>query len=55
MIWIKRAALISAGSQIEPYDVPIAVQARERSMALIPHNVAAFSRVRGLRAEDWET
>jgi tRNA(fMet)-specific endonuclease VapC len=50
-----RASLASAGSQIGPYDVLIAGQARERGLTLITHNIAEFSRVSGLRVSDWET
>ena len=50
-----RAALASTGNPIGPYDVLIAGQAQERGLTLITHNVAEFSRVRGLRVEDWET
>ncbi|HEX4259804.1 MAG TPA: type II toxin-antitoxin system VapC family toxin [Acetobacteraceae bacterium] len=49
-----RAALARAGTPIGPYDVLIAGQARARGLTLITHNVGEFSRVDGLRIEDWE-
>jgi len=49
-----RAVLVAAGIQIGPYDVLIAGQAKERGLTLITHNVAEFSRVRGLDIEDWQ-
>ena len=48
-----RAALQAKGTPIGPYDVLIAGQAVARSMTLITHNVAEFSRVAGLEFEDW--
>ncbi len=49
-----RAVLAKAGMLIGPYDVLIAGQAKARDLTLITHNVAEFSRVEGLRIEDWE-
>jgi tRNA(fMet)-specific endonuclease VapC len=49
-----RAALAVAGTPIGPYDVLIAGQARARDLILITHNLKEFSRVPGLRLEDWE-
>lgn len=49
-----RAALAAAGTPIGPYDVLIAGQARARNLVLVTHNVGEFSRVEGLRVEDWE-
>ncbi len=49
-----RAALAVAGTPIGPYDVLIAGQAQARDLILITHNVGEFSRVNGLRFEDWE-
>lgn len=49
-----RAALAAAGTPIGPYDVLIAGQARARDLVLITHNVGEFSRVSGLRVEDWQ-
>lgn len=48
-----RAALQARGTPIGPYDVLIAGQAVARSLTLITHNVAEFSRVDGLVFEDW--
>ena len=49
-----RAALAAAGTPIGPYDVLIAGQARAREVVLVTRNVGEFSRVDGLRVEDWE-
>lgn len=49
-----RAVLAAAGMPIGPYDVLIAGQARARDLILITHNTAEFSRVSGLRLQDWE-
>lgn len=50
-----RAALAALGTPIGPYDVLIAGQARARDLALVTHNVGEFSRVSGLRVEDWQS
>ena len=50
-----RAMLAAAGTPIGPYDVLIAGQARARDLTLITRNMGEFSRVSGLRAENWET
>ena len=49
-----RALLASRGTPIGPYDVLIAGQAVSRDLILVTHNTAEFSRVPGLRCEDWE-
>ena len=49
-----RAKLASAGSPIGPYDVLIAGQALSRSLILVTRNGREFSRIGGLRIEDWE-
>lgn len=49
-----RALLAVMGSPIGPYDVLIAGQALARDMILVTHNTNEFSRVPGLRIEDWE-
>ncbi len=49
-----RAQLAQAGTLIGPYDVLIAGQALARSLILITHNMREFTRVDGLRLEDWE-
>lgn len=50
-----RAGLSAAGTPIGPYDILIAGQALARDLTLITHNIREFSRVQGLRIEDWET
>lgn len=49
-----RAALGTAGTPVGPYDVLIAGQALARDLTLITHNLREFSRVPGLKAEDWQ-
>jgi tRNA(fMet)-specific endonuclease VapC len=49
-----RASLAAAGTPIGPYDILIAGQAIARDLTLITHNTREFSRVAGLRVEDWE-
>jgi tRNA(fMet)-specific endonuclease VapC len=49
-----RAALRARGTPIGPYDVLIAGQALARGLILVTNNVAEFSRVEGLRVEDWQ-
>ncbi len=49
-----RALLAAAGRPIGPYDLLIAGQALSRDLTLITHNTREFSRVPGLRIEDWE-
>ena len=48
-----RAELEASGTPIGANDLWIAAHARERHCVLVTHNVAEFSRVRGLRVEDW--
>ncbi|HKO07364.1 MAG TPA: PIN domain-containing protein [Alphaproteobacteria bacterium] len=48
-----RAALDRAGTPIGPYDVLIAAQARRRGAALVTANASEFTRVPGLKTEDW--
>jgi tRNA(fMet)-specific endonuclease VapC len=50
-----RAALSTSGTPIGPYDVLIAGQAMSRDLILITRNVREFSRVPGLRFENWES
>jgi tRNA(fMet)-specific endonuclease VapC len=50
-----RAELAASGSPIGPYDVLIAGQAKSRNLILITRNVGEFSRVPGLRIENWES
>jgi tRNA(fMet)-specific endonuclease VapC len=48
-----RAALERAGTPIGPYDVLIAGQARRRGAVLVTANTREFTRVPGLKTEDW--
>jgi tRNA(fMet)-specific endonuclease VapC len=48
-----RALLVKAGTPIGPYDVLIAAQARRRDAVLVTANSREFSRVLGLKIEDW--
>lgn len=50
-----RAQLASAGTPIGPYDLQIAAIALATNLTLVTHNTREFSRVEGLRIEDWET
>lgn len=50
-----RAVLKSLGTPIGPYDVLIAGQAMARDLTLVTRNTREFSRVEGLRVENWET
>jgi tRNA(fMet)-specific endonuclease VapC len=49
-----RASLAAMSLPIGPYDILIAGQAIARDLTLITHNIREFSRVPGLRIEDWE-
>ena len=49
-----RATLHRAGTPIGSFDIMIAGQARARNFTLVTHNTSEFSRVPGLRLEDWE-
>lgn len=49
-----RAALARAGTPIGPYDLLIASIALTNDLTLVTHNTREFSRVAGLRLEDWE-
>lgn len=49
-----RADLERQGLIIGPNDLLIAATARAHDLVLVTHNVAEFSRVPGLRVEDWE-
>lgn len=48
-----RADLKRQGMPIGPYDVLIAGQAKARGLTLVTNNTGEFSRVAGLRIEDW--
>jgi tRNA(fMet)-specific endonuclease VapC len=49
-----RHALTSAGTQIGPYDTMIAAIALAHDLILVTHNTKEFSRIAGLKLEDWE-
>ncbi len=49
-----RAALAARGTLIGPYDLQIAAIALANNLTLVTHNTSEFSRVDGLRLEDWE-
>jgi len=48
-----RASLERTGKMIGPYDVLVAAQARRRGAVLITANAREFTRVPGLKIEDW--
>ncbi len=48
-----RAELERQGRVIGPYDLMIAGHARSRGLAVVTGNLGEFSRVPGLRCEDW--
>jgi tRNA(fMet)-specific endonuclease VapC len=48
-----RAELAAAGSPIGPFDSLIAGHARSLDLTVVTGNVAEFTRVRGLRVENW--
>jgi len=47
------AALAMAGQVIGAYDMLIAGHARSRGLTIVTNNLREFSRVDGLRCEDW--
>ncbi|MFV1985480.1 MAG: type II toxin-antitoxin system VapC family toxin [Thiohalomonadales bacterium] len=49
-----RADLVSQGKPIGPNDLLIAAIARAHDVILITHNTREFSRITGLRLDDWE-
>lgn len=48
-----RAELAKAGTPIGPYDQMIAGHARSLGFIVVTNNVAEFSRVPGIRVENW--
>ncbi len=48
------AELLKLGTPIGPNDLVIAATAQANQVTLVTHNTAEFSRVPGLRLEDWE-
>jgi tRNA(fMet)-specific endonuclease VapC len=51
---VIRAELARSGTLIGPYDMMIAATAMAHDVTLVTHNVDEFSRVVGLKWEDWE-
>jgi tRNA(fMet)-specific endonuclease VapC len=51
---IIRSQLETEGTPIGPYDLQIAAVALANNLTLVTHNVREFTRVDGLRIEDWE-
>lgn len=49
-----RARLVAEGTPIGPYDVLIAGQALARDLILVTRNTREFSRVPGLKLENWQ-
>ena len=49
-----RAHLALKGTPIGPYDVLIAGQAKARKLTLVTHNTTEFTRVPGLKVEEWK-
>jgi tRNA(fMet)-specific endonuclease VapC len=49
-----RADLARKGTPIGPYDLQIAAIALANDCILVTHNTGEFSRVAGLKLEDWE-
>jgi len=49
-----RAELDKTGTPIGPYDLQIGAIALADNLTLVTHNVKEFSRIQGLRIEDWE-
>lgn len=50
----ERARLESIGQTIGPNDMVIASISMVNDLILVTHNVSEFSRVEGLKVEDWE-
>jgi tRNA(fMet)-specific endonuclease VapC len=49
-----RAHLARLGTSIGPFDMQIAAIALANGFTLVTHNTGEFSRVKGLKLEDWE-
>ena len=49
-----RAILATKGTPIGPYDLQIAAIALVNDLILVTHNTREFSRIEGLKIEDWE-
>jgi len=52
---IVRADLAARGTPIGPNDLLLAATALAHDLTLVTHNTREFSRVVGLRIEDWES
>ena len=48
-----RAQLAASGTPIGAYDVMIAAQGVARNLTVVTHNTDEFSRIPGIRLEDW--
>ena len=48
-----RAVLAAVGTPIGPYDLQIAAIALVHGLTVVTHNTGEFSRVPGLKVEDW--
>ena len=48
-----RAYLENKGIPIGPFDTQIAVQALARNLTVVTNNIREFSRIPGLKVEDW--
>jgi len=48
-----RAILAARGTPMGPYDILIAGQAKARNRVLVTDNTSEFSRVTGLRTQNW--
>ncbi len=51
----QRAILAAVGKLIGPLDLQIAAIALVGGLILVTHNTAEFSRISGLKLEDWHT
>ena len=51
---IIRTELERSGKPIGPYDMMVAATAVANELTLVTHNAGEFSRVAGLRWDDWE-
>jgi tRNA(fMet)-specific endonuclease VapC len=48
-----RAELARKGTPIGPYDIQIAAHGISRNLIVVTHNTSEYSRVPGIRLEDW--
>ena len=49
----EKVRLESIGKTIEDFDLLIGITARENDLAVVTHNTKHFSRIKGLKTEDW--